>query len=339
MPRVVTGPDLLGHLRPALAHSARATRLSGRGETGLGWDNLRKRGRRRHAVQTLAARTASSQWRDRPAPSLGVHVMVQTGQQTPDSSKNSQVGVLMNGSRTKVFWIQIVYLAALAVIAGVYFAGQLPAWLASPQGAGLSVQPGVLFFGALGGVLLSLEGVFQHGHNWDETYFLWHIARPFVGAAVAVVAVLILQAGILAVGVQPAGAGSSQTTGATPVDKDLLYYVVAFLVGYREESFRGLIKKAADLIFTSPTAAAAPAISSIVKSDGLVAGGETVKISGSGFTGTTAVRFGPWQAKFTVNSDVEIQATTPQADAAGRVSVLVVSPGGTAVAPQLFEFK
>ena len=155
--------------------------------------------------------------------------------------------VLTNGSRTKVFWIQIVYLAALAVIAGVYFAGQLPAWLASPQGAGLSVEPGVLFFGALGGVLLSLEGVFKHGHDWDDTYFLWHIARPLVGGAVAVVAVLILQAGILAVGVQPIGASSAPTSGATPVDKDLLYYVVAFLVGYREESFRDLIKKAADL--------------------------------------------------------------------------------------------
>ena len=247
--------------------------------------------------------------------------------------------VLTNGSRTKVFWIQIVYLAALAGVACAYFAGGLPAWLASPQGAGLSVQPGVLFFGALGGVLLSLEGVFQHGHDWDETYFLWHIARPIVGAAIAVVAVLILQAGILAVGVQPIGPGSTQTPGVSPVDKDLLYYVAAFVVGYREETFRDLIKKAADLIFTSPGAGSAPAIKSIDQDHGSVTGGDTVKISGSGFTGTTAVRFGPWQAKFTVNSDVEIQATTPQADAAGRVSVLVVSPGGTAVAPQLFEFK
>jgi hypothetical protein len=235
------------------------------------------------------------------------------------------------GSRTRVFWIEIVYLAALAGIALAYFAGGPPGWLSNPQGPALSVQPGVLFFGALGGVLLSLEGVFHHRQDWDETYFFWHIARPIVGATVAVVAVLIFLAGVLAVGVQ-SGAAS---TG----DKNLLYYVIAFVVGYREETFRGLIKKAADLIFTSPTTGSAPAISSIVKSDGPVAGGEGVKISGSGFTGTTAVQFGSAQAKFTVISDAEIQATTPKADAPGRVSVLVVAPGGTAVAPQLYEYK
>ncbi len=233
--------------------------------------------------------------------------------------------------RTSVFWIQIVYLAALAGIASAYFAGALPGWLSNPQGAALSVQPGVLFFGALGGVLLSLEGVFQHRRDFDATYLFWHIARPIVGASVAVVAVLIFLAGVLAVGGVPSG-------GATTADKNLLYYVVAFVVGYREETFRGLIKKAADLIFTSPSGAG-PVIAAIYKDHGPVDGGDNVRISGSGFTGTTAVQFGSAQAKFTVNSDAEIQATTPQVDAPCRVSVLLTTPAGSVVAPTLYEYQ
>jgi hypothetical protein len=241
-----------------------------------------------------------------------------------------------SGSRTKVFWIQILYLAALAGIAWAYFAGALPGWLSKPQGSALSVQPGVLFFGAIGGVLLSLEGVFHHGKDWDETYFLWHVARPIVGALVGVVAVLIFLAGVLAVGAQSGGASTEASTG----DKDLLYYVVAFVVGYREETFRGLIKRAADLLFTSPAAGSAPVISAIDKDHGPIDGGDEVKISGSGFAGTTSVQFGSARApKFTVNSDAEIQATTPRVDAPRRVLVLLVTPGGGAVAPVLYEYQ
>src|SRR5205814_7605200 len=93
---------------------------------------------------------------------------------------------------------------------------------------------GVAWFGALGAVLISLTGVFEHEHDWDASYWPWHVARPLVGVAVGVVSVLIMQAGILAVGSTPT---------KTDVPKNLLYYLVAFLVGYREETFRELIKR------------------------------------------------------------------------------------------------
>jgi hypothetical protein len=246
-------------------------------------------------------------------------------------------GTLMNlsGSRTKVFWIQILYLSVLAGIAWAYFAGSLPGWLGKTQGSALSVQPGVLFFGAVGGVLLSLEGVFQHRNDWDETYFLWHVARPMVGALVGVIAVLIFLAGVLAVGAQGAAG-----TGATTGDKDLLYYVVAFVVGYREETFRGLIKRAADLIFTSPAATPSPVISAIDKDHGPTDGGDEVKISGSGLAATTSVQFGSAVAtKFSVISDTEVRATTPKVDLPCRVSVLLVTPNGSAAAPRPYEYQ
>src|SRR5207247_1270413 len=83
-------------------------------------------------------------------------------------------------------------------------------------------------------------GVFEHEKDWDESYWPWHLARPLIGIALAVVAVLMFMAGVLAVGSTPTA------TAGTP--KDLLYYLIAFLVGYREETFRELIKRLVDIV-------------------------------------------------------------------------------------------
>jgi uncharacterized membrane protein len=124
----------------------------------------------------------------------------------------------------------------------------------------------VLWFGALGAVLLSLSGIFEHMHDWDNRYIPWHLARPLVGAAVAVIAVLILQAGILAVGSEPNASGST-----TP--KNLLYFLVAFLVGYREDTFRDLVKRLTDVILApgGGAVAVAPVISGVTPGAGLAA--------------------------------------------------------------------
>jgi hypothetical protein len=58
----------------------------------------------------------------------------------------------------------------------------------------------VVWFGSLGAVLISLTGIVDHSHNWDDSYDLWHLSRPLVGASLAIVSVLILQAGVLAIG-------------------------------------------------------------------------------------------------------------------------------------------
>jgi hypothetical protein len=58
--------------------------------------------------------------------------------------------------------------------------------------------------------------------------------------------------------------------------------------------------------------------------------GTTVTISGTGFTGATAVAFGSHAARFTVNSDTSITAIAP-AVRTGRVDVIVTGPGGASV--------
>jgi len=73
---------------------------------------------------------------------------------------------------------------------------------------------------------------------------------------------------------------------------------------------------------------AGPQVTGIVPSQGPAAGGTAVKIHGSGFTGATAVNFGPLAATgMTVDSDSQISAVTPAGG--GQVPVTVVTPSGT----------
>lgn len=77
-------------------------------------------------------------------------------------------------------------------------------------------------------------------------------------------------------------------------------------------------------------AAAVPTLASVSPSSGPIAGGTSVTIAGTNFTGATAVTFGGVAASsFTINSDTAITATVP-AHAAGAVDIVVVAPDGTA---------
>jgi hypothetical protein len=78
----------------------------------------------------------------------------------------------------------------------------------------------------------------------------------------------------------------------------------------------------------SATVQPVPAISSLGPAAGDPAGGTKVTISGTDFTGASAVSFGAAPAAaFTVNSETQITAFTPAA-AAGTVDVRVTTPAG-----------
>jgi len=69
-------------------------------------------------------------------------------------------------------------------------------------------------------------------------------------------------------------------------------------------------------------------VTGVSPSSGPAAGGTTVTITGAGFTGATAVKFGGVAATFTVSSSTSIAATSPAASA-GTVDVTVTNAGGT----------
>ncbi|WFT91393.1 IPT/TIG domain-containing protein [Bradyrhizobium barranii] len=83
---------------------------------------------------------------------------------------------------------------------------------------------------------------------------------------------------------------------------------------------------------------AAPTVTSISPTAGPAAGGTSVTITGTNFTGVTAVTFGGTAAAgFTFNSATSITATSP-AGAAGAVDVRVTTPGGTSATSAADQF-
>ncbi|WP_370364560.1 IPT/TIG domain-containing protein [Catenulispora sp. GP43] len=72
----------------------------------------------------------------------------------------------------------------------------------------------------------------------------------------------------------------------------------------------------------------APTISSLSPMQGPSTGGNTVTITGTGFTGATSVLFGSVPAAFTVVSATQITAAASAAPVA-PVAVTVITPGGT----------
>src|SRR6266566_4163100 len=145
----------------------------------------------------------------------------------------------------------MAYLLALLGTGAAYFLVP-PVGQTLPRSLG-PIPIGVPWFGALGAVSIGLQGVFVHQHDWDSGYNLWHIARPLMGIVLAVVAYLGFIAGILATGSTKVQTGA----GASPTD-NIIYYLVAFIVGYREEVFRSLLQRLADVILTPGDAGPAP---------------------------------------------------------------------------------
>jgi hypothetical protein len=85
------------------------------------------------------------------------------------------------------------------------------------------------------------------------------------------------------------------------------------------------------LVVVTNSSGSAPTVTSLGTTSGSTAGGTSVSITGTGFTGAYAVSFGSIPAaSFTVNSDTSITATAP-AQAAGTVDVRVTTVNGTSV--------
>jgi hypothetical protein len=82
-----------------------------------------------------------------------------------------------------------------------------------------------------------------------------------------------------------------------------------------------------------------PTVTAIKPTRGPVSGGTTVTITGTDFTGVTAVKFGATSASgFTVNSATSITAVSP-AEPAGRVDVTVTNTWGTSAIAKADRFS
>lgn len=133
--------------------------------------------------------------------------------------------------------LQLGYLALLMLLALLHFHWS---WAHRLVGNALGPVPlAVPWWGALGGITISLTGVFKHASSWDRNLEGWHIARPVMGAIMGSVGYLIFIVVIRST-------GASVTTAAHT--GDAAFDLVAFLVGYREAVFRELLRKAVDVL-------------------------------------------------------------------------------------------
>jgi hypothetical protein len=220
-------------------------------------------------------------------------------------------------SRRRVLVYETAVLCALWTFAGLHLTGVL----VLPKKFG-SLPIGVPFFGALGAVLISLSAVFDfRGAGWDPGWEAWHYTRWLVGGTLGIISVLIFQAGILSVGLDL----SAPTKGP----KNLAYYLIAFVVGYREATFRELIKRLVDVILT-PGAGIPPVVGSLNPSSGPRSGGTSVAITGKNLARVSSVSFGGVAATIVdQGSDTYLVAETPAAQSAGAVPVVVETPDGS----------
>jgi IPT/TIG domain len=81
-----------------------------------------------------------------------------------------------------------------------------------------------------------------------------------------------------------------------------------------------------------------PSVSKLAPKTGPAAGGTSVTITGTAFTGASAVHFGAAAASFVVNSGTSITATAPPGTT-GSADVTVTGPGGTSATSSADVFK
>jgi len=90
-----------------------------------------------------------------------------------------------------------------------------------------------------------------------------------------------------------------------------------------------IISNSASVTVVAGQSASSPTVTGISPSAGLTSGGTAVTITGTNFTGASAVKFGSVAAtSFSVVSANQITATAP-AEAAGTVDITVTTPAGT----------
>lgn len=123
-----------------------------------------------------------------------------------------------------LFQLEAVYLVGLWVLALIYAEGFFGVRIWIPSTIAGSVPIGVLWWGAVGAVLVGFYGIFFHNKDWNQSYNPWHIARPITGMTLGSVSYLILKS---------AGAGLQFE----------VYYLLAFLVGFSERTFRDLLER------------------------------------------------------------------------------------------------
>jgi hypothetical protein len=223
-----------------------------------------------------------------------------------DAAENARV-------RQQIFVYDLCVLFILLFLAWWYFADV--AW--SLNKAIPSTLHGLpayaIWFGALGGIVISLKGIYDHGpSDWQNLYNLWHIGRPFSGGIAGGVTYLLLLA-------------ASKNQPLEPV-----VLAAAFILGTQEKRFFNFLFEVARLVVNVPGDQQDTALSITEVRPARGTQETELTILGQGFdAGAVAQLGGRRLDQVVVNQDgMSITGMVPMGT--GQVDLLEINPDGTA---------
>src|SRR5262249_24481546 len=135
-----------------------------------------------------------------------------------------------------------------------------------------------MWMGALGGVVISLKGVYEHSHAldpWKNSYNLWHIGRPVSGAISGLIVALLY---LLLV----------------PTDKfsPLVLYGISFIFGTQDASFFTFLSTFAGRFLPDNKPAGATGVQISSLSPPHASAGAVLTVQGQGFQADAVLKVG-----------------------------------------------
>jgi len=227
--------------------------------------------------------------------------------------------------RTKIFIYDVVVIAVLLAIGVLYF--KRPDWFdIGGEHASVNLSIHCIWFGAMGGIIISLKGVYDHasgGVPWKDDFNLWHIGRPVSGGIAGLMTFLLLQ------------------LASSNIPSEPVAYAAAFIFGTQERRFFGLLSEVARLIVQVPseTTQRPLTLASIAPNQGTA--GTPIKIVGAGFDPkATATLGGAAIGNLEVKDATSITGLAPAKPAGvDEADLVVTNPDGTsATLPKAFRF-
>jgi hypothetical protein len=242
----------------------------------------------------------------------------------PQPTKTTWWGQMTLTRRRMIFFYDIGWLVVLLAIAIVMLRANNCAPPKPPNGTyEFAIAPccrlwvkyklffNSLWMGALGGITISLKGIYDHGASsdpWKNDYNLWHVGRPISGAIAGFIAALLLFL-------------------VLPIDKvsNVILYGIAFIFGTQDRAFFDFLSQFAARFLPKPEdkPPVGARINAVYPSHGKP--GTILTIQGQGLKPDWTVKLGA--------HPIAEQSVTPDGNTAvGKVpAIAAIAPGTTQV--------
>jgi hypothetical protein len=146
-------------------------------------------------------------------------------------------------SRSRALFVSLlvsgVWLGVLALLAYRYLKDMPPIAGIKDEDEG-GVLP-LAWVGSLGALTANFSDIARRADRWNPHLATWFLVRPLTGAAFGAIGYLIFRAAV-----QVSVTNTDDLGGPA-----ILGYAIAFTLGYREETFRELLKRITDLLATA----------------------------------------------------------------------------------------